>query len=89
MKISGEVKYYPMDGDVYVLETYLPEKEVYVAVHNCDDEWSYEVSDQSVSVYDRKIIECYEDVGEFGGSEYADTMKMLRGMINVMRLAND
>ena len=88
MKLNGESRFYPMDGQIYQLEAYLPEKEVYVSVQVCDDEWCFAVSGQSMEVYGRETSECYEHSEEYAESAYEDVFRTLKGMVNVMRLAN-
>lgn len=87
VKINGNVSYSAMDGEIYEMEAYIPEKGVYVIVQGCDPDWSYAVSHQSMEVYEGDTIECFEEANEAAGSEYADIYRMLKGMIDVMKFA--
>lgn len=87
MKINGNVSYSATDGEIYEMEAYLPEKGLYVIVQVCDPYWSYAVSHQSMEVYSRDIVECFDDANEAAESEYADIYSMLMDMIDVMKFA--
>lgn len=89
MKITGGIEYTAHDGDMFDLEAYLPDDEVYVCVQHCYNDWGYSVSGKSKDVFPRTIMESYEKPTEYEESEYAEVFKMLRAMICVMELAND
>lgn len=84
--INGGIGYSAHDGDLYELEAYLPDEEVYVFVHHCYNDWGYGVKDKPGD--DGKILECYHDEAEIRGSEYEDALRLLGMMVRVMEMAN-
>lgn len=88
MKFSGSIELSGHDGYGYVMEAYLPEKDVYVCVEHCYDDWSYSVNEKPRDVYPNVMTEVWGDE-DYKESEYAEVYEMLRGMICVMELAND
>lgn len=88
MKITGGIEYSAHDGDLYELEAYLPDEEVYVGVQHYYHEWRYCVTDKSTKESSYNVFESYDSEKDVIGSEHEDTFKTLEMMIRVMEMAN-